>query len=839
MPFTLNGVGTWYYGKRRIHTLKGACQFCGRETDLESYDTTLYFVVVFLPVIPLAQKRILQQCAVCRRHRVASLAEWEEAKRHDCADLLEMVGRSPPDRDAILRAIGLSLAYQDEPMFNTICEALAGKCARDAAIQSRLGDGYAFFSRWPSAEEAYAASLAVDDNAVIREQLAWALLKQDRPDEARPYVQHVNEHGKRESAGLVYFLVKGYQAQGRHEEALAIMDERDQAFPDLVSLKEYKRQRKDSMRYRHTDKKIRSTVLADSKAGYREGNWTARLPRWIAAFVVLGGLGLYLGSAAWIGQARKVYLINGTSRPYTVVVQGTNHALRPNSVTPIRIAEGELQIAFSDANLGQEPVLAQIETPFWTRPFTGPTFVINPDQSAVVLEEESYYAANNPRMGNPPVVHFGRAFYSLDHIDYEFESFPRSLQVNQTAQVRKTRVTLASELAPEARLGLLQKLDPQDQIKLCQKFLRIDPSNSLLLYWLSVRLSPEEMIRFVEPRFDLRPILVDWHRIYQSQIERAHPDTDLRPRYRKLLAENEGNADALYLLGRADPNPDEGDKLIEQAATANIPSGQALYALGYRAMCAARFADATRLFEKATPLVPEKTYVRQMHHEALLANGDYDQLLQLLQMSAQVPGGKTGALTQMMRVNAIRGDKDLARQKLVELVELFQLHERDITQKTLESILSCCEKDVEGFLKAVGNTPSIEGAILRGQLKIAGDMVGLNNIDASAYHGLLYLEATRSGAKEIAEIHWNALLADLNKNGREEKRFADILAAREPKAGRSPQRLSIEPRIKRVLLAVFAQRFPDQAMEALPLAKQLDYQQDAISLCLAKFLQQP
>ena len=157
----------------------------------------------------------------------------------------------------------------------------------------------------------------------MSEQLALTLLKQGRPAEALPFVRHVIDNKKKTSAGLVYVLVDGYQSQGLHEEALALMDERDQAFPEFATAKDYKRQRKTSLRYRATGKKTRSTLLADGKAGYREGNWTARFPRWLAATALLSLPVLYFGSAIWIGQGiRKVFLVNGTSKPYSVAVQG-------------------------------------------------------------------------------------------------------------------------------------------------------------------------------------------------------------------------------------------------------------------------------------------------------------------------------------------------------------------------------------------------------------------------------------------------------------------------------------------------------------------------------------
>jgi hypothetical protein len=83
------------------------------------------------------------------------------------------------------------------------------------------------------------------------------------------------------------------------------------------------------------------------------------------------------------------------------------------------------------------------------------------------------------------------------------------------------------------------------------------------------------------------------------------------------------------------------------------------------------------------------------------------------------------------------------------------------------------------------------------------------------------------------------LLADLKKGGREEKRFAEILASGKPPTVPLPQRLAIEPTKKRVLLAVLAQRQPDQAAEMLALAKKLDFQHDALSLCLGKVWKQP
>jgi hypothetical protein len=51
------------------------------------------------------------------------------------------------------------------------------------------------------------------------------------------------------------------------------------------------------------------------------------------------------------------------------------------------------------------------------------------------------------------------------------------------------------------------------------------------------------------------------------------------------------------------------------------------------------------------------------------------------------------------------------------------------------------------------------------------------------------------------------------------------------------RRLAMEPRNKRVVVAVIAKRFPEHCKELLTLARKLDYQRDPTSLCLRKVLE--
>lgn len=845
MPTVVNGIGTWYYGKKRIHRLKNVCSFCNRTAELESYDTTLYFVIAFIPLVPLGRKRILEQCPACQKHRVVSLDKWEATKAQDLARLLDELRANPDDRATIQSAIALATFYQDEVLFDKLAPALAGHRLDDAAIQAQLGAAYSYFARRQEAEAAFRASLAVQDDPAVREQLALNLLRQHRPEEASPYLRHILDERLSDRAGMIYLLVEGYQAEGMHQEALELMDRRDSVFPELAFTKEYKAQRKISQRYQHSGKKIRSAFLSESgKAGYREGGRMANVPRLIAPVLLLGFLCWYLGAALWMGQARQVYLVNGWSQAYTVAVNGHEQVLQPGVATPLRVPEGEVAIEFRDPKVGLEPDRCRIDTPFWTRPFRSDTVVINPDRLAVVVWEQSVYS-NVPRPAHePPRFHLGDICYSFRGIDYEFSSFPATLQAKKGQTITKTRVTLMPNLASEARLALAgHVLGEKGQLAYAQRMLRLDPTDLYALYWVLAKLGTGEAIAFLKPHLSDRPVLVEWHRAYQYFMEKEHPERDLRPEYQQLVADTNRNPDAIYLLARLQ-DLDEAEPLLAQAAGATPPSVAALHALGFRDLAQGRFAEALGWMEKAIQLSPNNPAVQRDYDSALLAAGRYDRLLEELRTRPHPLGPSLPVLTERLHALAAKGDQAGARATIEEAVQSFQGPENDpirpVVRASLEMVLRCRENDVAGFLKLAAQVPDygrFEPALLQGKLQQAADAVDRTKDDqAISQCALLYLAALQGGDAKLAEQQWQPLLACLEKANRYTRQLSAMLTGRQPLNTGLIRRLPIEPRQKRVLLAVVAKRYPDQAKELLPLARSLNFYLDGTALCLRKVL---
>ena len=95
MPYTLNGVGTRYYGRHHASQAHGTCPHCHAWAPLSSYDTRECFCVMFIPVIPLRRFRVQNECGSCTKHYRVPLATFQQQLRDTVEPLREAVRRSP------------------------------------------------------------------------------------------------------------------------------------------------------------------------------------------------------------------------------------------------------------------------------------------------------------------------------------------------------------------------------------------------------------------------------------------------------------------------------------------------------------------------------------------------------------------------------------------------------------------------------------------------------------------------------------------------------------------------------------------------------------------------
>ena len=111
MPTTVNGIGTRYVWRSNVQKRTAVCEFCHRGYELTSYDTRLWFVVLYIPVIPLTKKRILDQCPGCSMHRAMPLAEWGRIKRESIQQGMQSLKDEPNDPAAAKKLHGTLMAF--------------------------------------------------------------------------------------------------------------------------------------------------------------------------------------------------------------------------------------------------------------------------------------------------------------------------------------------------------------------------------------------------------------------------------------------------------------------------------------------------------------------------------------------------------------------------------------------------------------------------------------------------------------------------------------------------------------------------------------------------------
>src|SRR5690242_12378373 len=147
MPQVYNGVGTWYWGKTNIRTRRGTCEFCGRLTDLRSYDTTKFLVILMVPLVPLGEKRVFDQCKACKKHRVTSLKNFRQLRDREVGEASSEYRRSLRDPAKAEVALAKAVSFQAEEEFLSLAKDVERSLPANAALQARLGAGYAFFGK--------------------------------------------------------------------------------------------------------------------------------------------------------------------------------------------------------------------------------------------------------------------------------------------------------------------------------------------------------------------------------------------------------------------------------------------------------------------------------------------------------------------------------------------------------------------------------------------------------------------------------------------------------------------------------------------------------------------
>ena len=224
MPSTINGIGTTYYGKKNLSVRTGACEFCRRVVTLSSYDTRLWFVIFFVPVIPLGRKRIFDQCPSCSKHRVMSARQYAELRQRRISESVDRFEQGPSPQTA-LDAHATILAFRDHERAAQLRRDALAQFPKDVGMMTGMASHLEEVSAPQEAAKLYETALDLDPSVpVARAGVAMKRMSEGRLEEARSLLDflELSGAGREHSLTPLYMLAMEYQKQGRHAEALAL-----------------------------------------------------------------------------------------------------------------------------------------------------------------------------------------------------------------------------------------------------------------------------------------------------------------------------------------------------------------------------------------------------------------------------------------------------------------------------------------------------------------------------------------------------------------------------------------------------------------------------------------
>lgn len=571
------------------------------------------------------------------------------------------------------------------------------------------------------------------------------------------------------------------------------------------------------------------------------------------ALQLLGGtaviaLAIYLGVAVYQGQHLSVALVSGLTKSYTVTLNGEPHTLRPGTPDEFTAPEGEFILAGAPGD-GREQRFT-FTTPFFSRPFSSPIAIINPDRVAVLVRETVTY---HPRGTTPDPeekadleLHANQLTYQLEKPEYVFTNLPETINLSSSSgAVRKTRLTLwpASD-----RENLCTQLEQRLGYEALRAHLagraRLAADDEELQRFIAYLLQPADGRRIFETRLDERPVPLEWHRAYQFLMERSFPEVDLPAQYAAYAAKAPDDGALLYLHARTLHDRLAAHTLYVRALTVVHPCAYAHYALATEAFSAGDPAAALVELTAAELAGVSSESLQLRQRDALLALGRTDTLLEKLAVRRRAEPQNLGLFADELRLRQSQ-HPDRFDGRLQIRTYLGALRERygasaepqiKPLEDYLHGVLAYALGDEAEFARLTAAAPGplnqFAAALARRDHAAAARAITELKIVPPNLYFSLYLAASLHGDATDAERYYAQALASLASMDATLRAVADHL-----KSGTAEDHAEIlrTPGYSdelRVLFAALGHRFPAYREAYFARARLLNHNPDSPQLLL-------
>jgi Flp pilus assembly protein TadD len=839
MPTRVNGIGTGYCGKGNLQSFDGVCEHCHRTTKLQNYETRLWFSIFFIPVIPLTRKQILNQCPICTWHRAVPFAEWERVRDSAVGDSAAKWDENRDDPDAAVEMHSTLVAFHKRAEAERLAALLLERFPDVAKVQFYLGCWFERIGKGSAADECFEKALELDPASLpAKRAVAVGRIEQGRLSEARTLLADFEHPKAAFEPSLFYMLARAHQRRDEHQPALDLFRMLLHTSPGISGDKEFRK----SVRQSEKALGVESSLVATDPF-YRSTPFKLAA----AALIVIAGVA---GTNFFIQKHRTVHVVNGLKVPIAVDVDGFARVeVAPHGEKPVSVGEGMHIATVAQPPGFTEPVAFEVQAGWFERFFKSPVWIIDPTRSAAVVWESTVYRDRAAQVAagfdaGSLQWHIGQPFTTYPNVDYPFQEFPAELRLKDQREATKTRVTIADLKPYEAMNATAMQPGRQtDLLAFAESHLRVDPADSILLMIYSAMAGQAQQQNrcreFLATRLDERPVLIDWHRVYQEQCQSREHDVELFGRYDRYLAAEPENSSLLYLRGRIEEDDAQAADYYERSQQADPKNPYPWYAQGYRLRVSGDFAGARTALEEACRLRPDDPMMAQSLIDVRFALREFDELERELRGQLEKMPLNSGLQRELLETLVAAGKDDQARAAHEAYAQRASQPPGDLFQLALKSKmqLDYLQDRFEDFLaeaRELRDAPTaaetqFEGALELGQLENLAAPAGALSGRSSqrAMHELLlsFAWSDKQDQDRAAAARERAVTA-LAGGNRAERQAAEQLQQGAALPAGTAERLTLEPEVKAVVLIALAQACPEQKADLLAMAGKLNYRRE-------------
>lgn len=242
MPITINGIGTQYYFKRNLVTNPGVCPHCHRQASLSDYDVGLFFVVFYIPLIPLGRQMIIGECNACHMHQTMPLKQWEQLREDSISNGLDRLGRTPNSAEAALALLGTYSTFNQLADAWDLAAAIRATHANDYDTMLTLGAWFESRQHATQANDCFQAAVRLDPERISSKRIRlFDAMDAKRINEVQVLAEALLQHGAGEHQAVLQLAANFFVQQQKFAEAYSLFKKLLERFPDLKKDKEFRR----------------------------------------------------------------------------------------------------------------------------------------------------------------------------------------------------------------------------------------------------------------------------------------------------------------------------------------------------------------------------------------------------------------------------------------------------------------------------------------------------------------------------------------------------------------------------------------------------------------------